>query len=66
MTATHYVNLAAAIFIVAALAGVCRLAFLLAGGRLDRRPSHLVPSDLVPLFAEPRDGSVARGEDAAA
>lgn len=61
MTGIHYLNLAAAIFIVAALAGVCRLAYLLAGGQLDRRPSELVP-----LFPEPADGSLMRAEDAAA
>ena len=61
MTGIHYLNLVAAIFIVAALAGVCRLAFLLAGGRLDRRSS-----DLVPLVPEPGDGSLTRAEDAAA
>ena len=33
MTTTHSMNLIAAIFIVATLAGVCRLAFVLAGHR---------------------------------
>ena len=66
MTATHYLNLAAAIFVVATLAGVCRLAFLLAGGRLDRRPAQLAQGELAPLFAEPGHGSLARREDAAA
>ena len=38
MTTTHLLNLIAATFVVVALAGVCRLAFLVAGGRFDRRP----------------------------
>ena len=37
MTNIHYLNLIAAILIVATLACVCRIAFLLAGGRFDRR-----------------------------
>ena len=57
MTTIDYLNLSAAIFIVAALAGVCRLAFLLAGDR--QRP-------LAPAFAEPGDGGLTRAEDAAA
>jgi len=35
----------AAILIVATLAGVCRIAFLLAGGRFDRRPALVEQSD---------------------
>jgi hypothetical protein len=33
MTSTHFMNLIAALFVVATLAGVCRLAFVLAGRR---------------------------------
>ena len=33
MTTTHSINLIAAILVVASLAGVCRIAFLLAGRR---------------------------------
>ena len=45
MTNIYYLNLIAAILIVATLAGVCRIAFLLAGGRFDRRPALVEQSD---------------------
>ena len=37
--------------IVATLAGVCRIAFLLAGGRFDRRPALVEQSDDAQLAA---------------
>jgi hypothetical protein len=51
MTTTLLLNLIAAIAIVTALVGVCRLAFLVAGGLLDPRE---VPAEALPTLETER------------